>query len=99
MYHVEQRPAGANRPDKDFCVSDVPVPCRCCGGETDVVWQKPIFAGRSGYWLITCKADADDCALSGMTFDVPHYAMIDLTEYETSEREGWAMPELDAPEV
>lgn len=97
-YHTELRPAGFNLPDRAFVVSDIAVPCRCCGGPTDVVWQASQLPGMQGYWLVTCKAKPGACQLAGHTRSSHEYGTFDLSKYDgATEKPGWTMPDLPAP--
>lgn len=98
-YHTELRPAGYHLPDREFIVSDIAVPCRCCGGPTDVVWQGAPLPGVEPYWLVTCKAAPGACKLAGHTRSSREYAAFNLADYDGArELPGWSMPKLPAPE-
>jgi hypothetical protein len=97
-YHVELRSGGVGLPEREFIVSDVRVPCRCCGGPTDVVFQAALMPGLSAYWLITCLAPLETCALAGMTRSDRDYATFSLGEYKARALPGWRMPALPLPQ-
>lgn len=54
------------------------IECACCGRRMDAVWQPPMYAGMTPYWLISCMNRA--CELFAYTFADVDYPSEDLFE-------------------
>jgi hypothetical protein len=98
-YHTELRPGGHNRPDREIIVSDIVVPCRCCGAPCEVIWQEPLLPHLGGYWLITCVQPRTACAMGTATLSSRSYPTVEMSDYAARELAGWTMPDLPTPEV
>ena len=99
LYHIELRPGGLNRAPREIIVSDIAVPCRCCGCPCEVVWQEPMLPHLGGYWLITCTQPRTVCAMGTATLSSRSYREFDMADYAARELPGWTMPDLPTPEA
>lgn len=64
--------------DQPVIASPLDIPCACCGHTMDSAWQQPMYAGMTGYWLITCENKA--CEMYGFTFSERDYPVEGMFE-------------------